>query len=354
MSFTPPSLSLNSPAEAVSVVPYLLGFHPHDSIVVIAVRQRRVHTVARFDLPADASQLRAYGPAAQELARRLSRHDIDTTVVIGYGPHEPVAPAVAATTNALIGAEIHVHDTLRVADARWWSLTCTDKRCCPPEGTAFDAASSVAAATAVAVGLVALPDRHAVADVLTPVQGAPRQLLRTATTAAIDRMLTLANVATEDRSEALRSGVGLRDMPVTIAVFTAALATLTEALHACRFGQALDDDTAASLTTFLSLRPVRDLAIRHAAASDWQIALWSDLVRRAEPPLIAGPAVLLAVTALLQGNGVLAEAAAQRALDADPDYELAHLLLQLVRSGIDPDSMAAAIAEMNELPGDSR
>ncbi|MGH3329093.1 MAG: DUF4192 family protein, partial [Streptomycetales bacterium] len=46
-------LRLSSPGELVEVVPYLLGFHPEDSVVLLALEEprRRVGLTMRVDLP---------------------------------------------------------------------------------------------------------------------------------------------------------------------------------------------------------------------------------------------------------------------------------------------------------------
>jgi Tfp pilus assembly protein PilF len=73
--------------------------------------------------------------------------------------------------------------------------------------------------------------------------------------------------------------------------------------------------------------------------------MWTDLVRRAEPEFAATPAVLLALSALRAGNGVLAAMAVQRALQADPVDSLAQTLADVVAAGIDPATVAALLAD---------
>ena len=93
-STEPARLSVRSPADMVAAVPYLLGFHPADSVVVVAVRGRRVVFAARGDLSAPGTDP---GPAARHLAQVVARQDAD--VALGgagddvddiTGPHLPV------------------------------------------------------------------------------------------------------------------------------------------------------------------------------------------------------------------------------------------------------------------------
>jgi hypothetical protein len=67
--------------------------------------------------------------------------------------------------------------------------------------------------------------------------------------------------------------------------------------------------------------------------------LWTDVVRRAQPGHVAGPASLLAFVAWQSGDGALANLALDRALADDPDYSMATLLRQVISSGA-PPSMA--------------
>ncbi|MFD0787811.1 DUF4192 family protein, partial [Micromonospora azadirachtae] len=60
-STEPPRLAVRSPADLLAAVPYLLGFHPADSVVVVAMRGRRVVFAARADLPDPAED--PVGPA---------------------------------------------------------------------------------------------------------------------------------------------------------------------------------------------------------------------------------------------------------------------------------------------------
>ncbi|MDT4993731.1 MAG: hypothetical protein QOH97_3623, partial [Actinoplanes sp.] len=51
MFHDPSAIHLRGPAEIVAAVPYLLGFHPTDSFVVLAVHRDHLVSVLRLDLP---------------------------------------------------------------------------------------------------------------------------------------------------------------------------------------------------------------------------------------------------------------------------------------------------------------
>jgi hypothetical protein len=66
------------------------------------------------------------------------------------------------------------------------------------------------------------------------------------------------------------------------------------------------------------------------------LALWADIVRRADGPWLPAPASLLAFTAWQAGDGTLANIALDRALAADPEYSMALLLREILAAGVPP------------------
>ena len=169
-------------------------------------------------------------------------------------------------------------------------------------------------------GLVALPDRDALAD--TPVTGPARDRMVAATAMACEFLVELLDAARADTTASGESGDdpdAALHTPLGLALQKAARTYLSQAQDSYRAGQPVDDDHAAALTVLLELPSLRDFAARRTSDEAWQIEMWTDLVRRAEPPFTAGPATMLALSALQAGNGALASIAIDRALGADPD-----------------------------------
>ena len=46
------SIRLSDPSELIAAVPHLLGFHPHDSVVLLALHGRNLGLTLRTDLVA--------------------------------------------------------------------------------------------------------------------------------------------------------------------------------------------------------------------------------------------------------------------------------------------------------------
>jgi len=452
-----PMLALRNPADLIAAVPYLLGFHPTDSVVVLGLRAGRVIFQARADLVPAAAEL------AEQLTGLLARQGFGTALVVGYGTAEQVDPVVVPLRERLAAAGIGTPEALRVAAGRYWSYTCTVATCCPPDGNPYSPDTGTVAAEATLAGMVALPSRSALRARLAPVTGAARESMRRATEFAELRARELVEAALADARTAVglltertpgptgvRSGesrhltvvdggsdpaapfeslatpgagrdwlaldrgsqpTGLhggpdqapgraRDQVDTHLVRTPRQAALDgasdgalsadEALpaegqelaaggdrdhsigpvlvdgeldrvgraairaarwrfelagrsavdHAVklhRAGQTLDDTDAAWLSVLLVHLPVRDYAWERIA-DDFgpHLTLWSDLTRRAEARLRAGPATLLAFTAWRAGEGATSTIALELALEADPRYPMAALLARAITAGVDP------------------
>jgi hypothetical protein len=202
-----------------------------------------------------------------------------------------------------------------------------EPECCPPEGKPFDAGASEVSAAAVFAGQVALPDRAALVAQVAPVTGAARSAVRRATARA-ER--SLAALLHEAPVADLRSGRAVRAAGTT---------AVRGALRRHRRGQRLSDDEVAWLSLLLTHLPVRDHAWERTDGRDEDIALWTDVLRRAEPDLIAAPAALLAFAAWRAGQGALAAVALERGLAEHPDYPLALLLDDLLRRGVPPSEL---------------
>ncbi|MET7468943.1 DUF4192 domain-containing protein [Micromonospora sp. NPDC005686] len=365
-STEPARLSVRSPADMVAAVPYLLGFHPADSIVVVAVRGRRVFFAARGDLPAPGADP---GPAARHLAQVVARQDADAATVVGYGPASRVTGIVDAIGEALTATGLVVLDALRVTEGRWFSYLCAEPSCCPPDGTPYDPAASRVSAAAVFAGQVALPDRAALAAQVSPLGGPVRLAMRRATARARLRLAALTGrpstptagsppaggapegepgPAPESPVRADGAGVGGEpSVPVAgagsggepRAVRTAGTAAVRAAFRRQRRGERLDDDEVAWLTVLLTRVAVRDHAWSRTDGRDDDISLWTDVLRRAEPDLIAAPGCLLAFAAWRSGYGALAAVALERVLSAHPGYSLAVLLDEALRRGVAPAAL---------------
>lgn len=334
--------AVKTPTDVLAVVPYLLGFTPERSIVVIAMRDRRVVFQARADVPA-TDEIAA---VAGHLATVVARQRVDSALIVAYGADAEVRPAVDVLRESLEERRVTVSDALRAEDGRYWSYVCRRPDCCPPAGTPYDVATTALAAEATYAGLSPATSRGELEARLAPVGGLARIAMRAASERAEERLRALIDIAGCQASDAGRpASDGDRATEVECAklaraaVYDAGVRAVDEA-NACIGSIApLNDDALAWLALLLVSVPVRDYAWERVDRDvEGSVDLWTDIVRRAEPDLVAAPATLLAFAAWRNGGGAIASIALDRALDADPAYPMARLLLDAIDNGLAPSA----------------
>jgi len=322
-------IKVSSVAGFLAVIPYLLGFHPSRSMVVVGLNERRGRIMLgfRYDLPdpPDAAKSREI---AQHASRVLKARRIKTAIAAGYGPGTLVTPVAESLRAALLDAGIRLRDLLRVQDGRYWSYACQDPGCCPPDGVPFDGPAHPAAAALADAGLPARPDRAALAGSLAPVTGPAAEGMARATERALRR-------AGKTAAAAAGPAEGRR------LVVEAGRTAVREAIGIYRGGgEVTDHDELAWLSVSLADLPVRDdaWARMEPGFRAAHLRLWTDVVRHAREPFVPAPASLLAFTAWQSGEGALANVAIERALAADAEYSMAHLIGQAVDAGLPPSA----------------
>ncbi|NYE46291.1 hypothetical protein HDA32_001411 [Spinactinospora alkalitolerans] len=322
-----PVLTLSTPTDIIAAIPFLLGFHPGDDVIVIGLggRSARVRLTTRCDLPADPA---AAAQLASTLIAPLGRQGCDRVLAVGYGPAERVTPCLEAVREILAGSGVRVAEALRVQGGRYWSHLCGSPRCCPPGGTAYDVGSSAVPAGAVAAGLTARRDREDLAASIAPIGGRGRADMERATLRAETRCARLWG----------RSDPG-GHAAFEIAVRAEGVRTVRRVVAAALGGDPPEaPDTIAWLGVLLLSLRVRDEAWAHIRRERAQahVLLWRHVLRRIEPPYSAAPGSLLAFAAWLSGDGVLADLALDRVDAAVPGYSMAELIRQALRCGVSP------------------
>jgi hypothetical protein len=332
------TVTIRNPADVAAIVPYLLGFHPGQSLVVLAIDDARVKGTARMDLMQDSAEM---AERARHLADVLTGNGIREALLIGYGPGSQVTPNVDAALDVLRDAGIGVQEAIRIEDGRCWSYICTDVTCCPPEGVPVDPTSSEPAAVAVVAGMRALPDRAALAATLEPPQGFDQ-----------DHAQGITRDACARAKKARNEGGGW---------FWDGVEQIEAALDGIQAGEDLNAETAAWLGVYLTAKPLRDMAMTyvHQYGAETHVRLWTEVTRRVQPAFAAAPATLLAFAALCRGDGPLANIAIERALSVSPHYTLALLLVEALRMGLPPSDVLGrdwsqlaedVIAQVRECP----
>ncbi|MFJ2032740.1 DUF4192 domain-containing protein [Streptosporangium sp. NPDC087985] len=330
-----PHLLLGSTEDVLGAVPYLAGFHPAESLVLIGLKGRpprgRLHLTVRWDLPLTASGL-------GQIITLLRKERVGQVIVIGYGPGPLVTPAVDVAVVLLRQGGVTLVDVLRVENGRYWSYICSRPDCCPADGTPYEQGASAIAAEATVHGLVALPDRETLERSLDPFDGAARLAMRQAT----------ARVTEELRGRL----AGCEDLGGFATEFVAdGVARVRAAIATYAAGERLDDDQAVRLGLDLAVIRIRDeaWALAANAANDVHRRLWQDLTRRLEPRFVPPAASLLGVVAWCAGDSALAGIALIRACEIDPGYSMAKLLMHALHHLLPPQVLRERMPSPEEL-----
>jgi uncharacterized protein DUF4192 len=329
------SALIHGPADLLQAVPYLLGFHPVDSLVLIGLDGAHLVVTARMDL-SDVAEPAAVAHTLGVMARGGATRVL--FVVYDSGSAERPPPwggLAAALQDDCDRAGCGLSDVLRVADGHWWSLLCTDPRCCPAAGNPLPDRTSPFVAAATYAGVVALPDRQALADTLQP-QPEP-QLARLGSLLRAHQLTALR--ATADGTDHTDGTGGNRrryERERVRALFAAARRASPNSGDADGDTELSDSELIAHAVALTTLR-VRDriwLAIDDGRLDGRR--LWRAMSRRLPAPYDAPPLFLFGWANWRHGNGALALIAAERAIESDPQYTAADLLLATLSHGLDP------------------
>jgi hypothetical protein len=103
------AITLKSPHELLAIVPFVLGFRPTNSIVVLCLTNNRLGLTQRLDLPRPEHARQV----ALALMPSLVAEDPDSMVLIGYENHAGDSePALESLTAALKSREVEIHDRI--------------------------------------------------------------------------------------------------------------------------------------------------------------------------------------------------------------------------------------------------
>jgi hypothetical protein len=337
-------LRLTSPAQILTAVPYLLGFSPARSVVVMCLRDKQVGLTMRLDIDTPPRELR------ETVVERLRADGANKAVIVLFDPDEtgdsfdpggsvdPGASADPADTGTRPGhriarpliravrrAGLTVVDAIVVHRGRFWSYLCDEPRCCPPEGrplpTAGQPDHSLVASTFVAMGAAPMASREALHASI----GAAAPERQAQLWPAFERALEAPAADPIDRWwEVVQR---YREVPPRAP---------------------LPDDEAAQLVVSLGDVLIRDEVISWTAGDEISgvLAVLRELAPMAPPPFDTQVLASLAWSAYSFGDGALASAALNRALDSDPMHNLSRLLEVALTNGVDPEKLRSVSIDL--------
>ncbi|OLZ63533.1 hypothetical protein AV521_38895 [Streptomyces sp. IMTB 2501] len=362
--FTGPSphdtqITLRTPAELADALPYLLGYRPEDSMVLVALHDRegrgRFGGRARLGIPAHEEDWEA---AARQLAHGLvtgsERRGARPEQMVAYVCQEPssgesghdVKRRLARLAHLLRiqcgDLDVPVVEALCISDGRFWSYCCPIEGCCPEGGTPMGLpGTSVLAAAATYAGLQVRGTLKELRSRLQPWETTAALEQEVALDAAgmtlVPRMLDEVS-----RTEVAEETLGLAER--IIHRFAAAAPVPGTHPADLRDDTLLAHDEAATVILGLQDRTTRDRAASWMEGDEAgpALRLWRALARRCVGPYgehAAAPLTLAGWVAWSTGDELEAREALAMALGADPDYLFARLLHQACNEGIDPEAI---------------
>lgn len=297
-----PSLVLSSPVTIAAALPYLLGFHPRDSLISLWLRDREVVVVQRADLPADrdGAAVTAYLHAYLSAASGIGADEV-VTVCVTSDPSigESMLVQITGACEVPVKARLIVHGSrVRAMDgAGGWQWVSADAR----QHAEWELAHTTR------------PVRCSRSDVLAEVQFDPELVWTLPSDGApMPAPHALEFLASGDFRTDKRSRL-LRDVAMTV--------------------------------------QGRDLIVWWCARSTlaWRRELLAALLigLRATPPgESAHLACAAAAVAWMVGDGVRANAALDRCLEEEPEHLFATLVERAMRAAIPPYVFAGYLKEM--------
>ena len=314
-------VKLRSPGDVAALVPHLVGFHPCESLVAVALRppRKRVGLVLRVDLRDEPALV-------HQVVESLLRDGPQSSLLIVHSeaastPEHPWSGLVRSVEQALAERGVDVEEALLVRAGRWWSYRCV-AACCPSTGTLLDRQSPAAqrvAAAAAYEGRAVLPTRaDLVASVgpVLPLGAAPAEQLQ-----------AQARVDLAERRRADPAPAERRE-----------LQRWRAALLAWQERPARPEPAeVAALVVALRGTGVRDEVMSWGAdRDDALLGLLLQVAQGAVPPDDAPVCTVLAWVGYARGDGALALIALERALASEPGYSAATLLLAALDGVLPP------------------
>ena len=319
--------TLTSPHDLLAAIPFLIGYHPQDSLVLVALKDEAVGMAMRVDMPVGVS-----AEGYDLLASHFLRDGADGAFIVAYVGAGAVDPenVLINTSAALVRAGIDIKESLIVRNNRFRSMICSDLTCCPPEGSAIpDLGSSRIAAEHVIAGHP-MPFEN-VDGLVQSIAAVPSSF---ESVWADEVQAFWVSSDSEEIQELQRDGA----------------TAIIDLVGEYREGRGAEDrELAARVIGRLSDIQVRDFALgSHTDESaDYYWAMWRDLLRIAPRGFVAPIACLFAAMAYERGEGALAHKGLDRGLGDDDQYSLAHLLRRVFTAGWPPQSFSAMRIELH-------
>ena len=318
--------TLTSPHDLLAAIPFLIGYHPENSLVLVALKDDSVGMAMRVDMPTDIA------PESYDLlASHFQREAADAALIVAYVDSETDSePVLINTSAALLRAGISIKESLIVSDGRYRSMLCHDSECCPPLGSPIpDIDSSRIAA------------EHVIA-------GHPMPFANVS--GLVQSIAALPSAMEESWQSEVRTFWIESDSENLLDLQRDGATAVIDLAGEYAQGRGAEDrELVARVIGRISDIQVRDYALgshnEETADAYWQ--MWRELLLIAPRGFVAPIASIFAALAYERGEGALAHKALDRALADDERYSLALLLRRVFTAGWPPQSFSAMRAELH-------
>lgn len=319
--------TLTSANDLITAIPFLIGFHPTNSIVLISVKDGAIGLAMRIDLPD-----RLMSEEIDLLAHHFLRDQSEAALLVAYIPEDrDDGDSILISLGAgLIRNGVDIQESIVVQSNRYRSIICRDQNCCPPSGKEMPEinASEIAA-------------EHVIAGIPMPFEDIS-QLIETLSPDPASLALSWA-------SEVSSFSIDEDDKNVD-ALRRDGVETMDLLLDDFRMGYGITNRTlVARMIGRMSDLQVRDYAMGVHSEDTYDIyfTMWREVLRLAPIGFVAPIACIVAAMAYEGGDGAMAQKALDRALGDDEHYQLAALLRRVFNAGWPPESFAAMRAELH-------
>ena len=318
--------TLTSPHDLLAAIPFLIGYHPENSLVLVALKDDSVGMAMRVDMPTDIA------PESYDLlASHFQREAADAALIVAYVDSETdPEPVLINTSAALLRAGISIKESLIVLDGRYRSMLCHDSECCPSLGSPIpDIDSSRIAA------------EHVIA-------GHPMPFANVS--GLVQSIAALPSAMEESWQSEVRTFWIESDSENLIDLQRDGATAVIDLAGEYAQGRGAEDrELVARVIGRISDIQVRDYALgshnEETADAYWQ--MWRELLLIAPRGFVAPIASIFAALAYERGEGALAHKALDRALADDERYSLALLLRRVFTAGWPPQSFSAMRAQLH-------
>lgn len=319
--------TLTSAHDLITAVPFLIGFQPSNSIVLISVKDDSIGLAMRIDLPS-----RLESDQIDLLAHHFLRDESDAALLVAYMPdqRDDGDSLLISLGAGLIRSGIEIQESIVVQSGRYRSIICRDPNCCPAIGNEMPRIeeSEIAAEHVVAGIPMPYSDISELIETLAP-EPASFSL------AWADLVSTFAVDEESAQVQELRRD-GVETLDLLLDDYRMGLGANNRILVARMIGRMSD-------------LQVRDyaLGVHDEDTYDLFFTMWRELLRLAPVGFVAPIACIVAAMAYEGGDGALAQKALDRAIEDGDQYPLAALLRRVFNAGWPPESFAAMRAELH-------